>query len=274
MMAMTMAPSTPPVAVLFRYTCHATSLGSDNYLFTADYPGAAAAFVEQAYGGRTAALFLQGCTGNIRPHYVGASGGFRSATWDELDRAGRELGGAVVSAAERATPRAGGDDEVALGFAGRTEMLPYAPVPDEANLERTLAEGRWPNGARVSDADRRWAAQIRAAAAQGTLPRGANAEVQVVRLGGVWLVLFPGEVFVEIGWNARDAVAAAVGAAPEDVVVAAYSNSNVGYVPTGAAIPEGGYEVTVHRGQGHTGYTAEAEDVLVQTATALATALR
>jgi hypothetical protein len=270
----TMAPSAPPLAILFRYTCHATSLGADNYLFTADYPGAAAAFVERAYHGQTAALFLQGCTGNIRPHYVAAAGGFRSATWDELDRAGRELGSAVVSAAERATLSGSGDAATPVAFAGTTTLLPYAPAPDEAALERTFAAGRWPDGSPVGDADRRWAAEIREAAAQGTLPRGADAEVQVIRLGPVWLVLLPGEVFVEIGWHTRDDVAATTGAAPKDVVVAAYANGNVGYVPTGAAIPQGGYEVTVHRRQGNTGYTAAAEQILVEAATTLATGLR
>ncbi|CAA9289389.1 MAG: hypothetical protein AVDCRST_MAG77-4530 [uncultured Chloroflexi bacterium] len=277
----TMAPSAPPLATLFRYTCHATSLGADNYLFTADYPGAAASFVERAYGGRTTALFLQGCTGNIRPHYTGASGGFRSATWDELDRAGRELGGAVVSAAERSTLRTGDPGaagtsstaEVSIAAAGRTDLVPYAPPPDHADLDRTFAAGHWPDGAAVSDADRAWAVEVRDAAAQGTLPRGMEAEVQVLRLGGVWLVFLPGEVFVEIGWRVRDAVAAATGAAPHDVVVSAYANGNAGYVPTGAAIPEGGYEVTVHRRAGNTGYTAEAEEILVRSAAALATAL-
>ena len=73
------------------------------------------------------------------------------------------------------------------------------------------------------------------------------AEVQVFRLGGVWLVILPGEVFVEIGWRVRDAVAGAAGVPARQVVVAAYANGNVGYVPTGAAMPEGGYEVHAYR---------------------------
>ena len=37
----------------------------------------------------------------------------------------------------------------------------------------------------------------------------------------------PGEVFVEIGWKVRDAVAAAPGVSPADVVVGAYANGGV-----------------------------------------------
>ena len=81
-------------------------MGATNYLITADYPGAAAAFVEGAYGDQTLALFLQGCTGDVRPNFTAPDGSFRSATWTELARAGRELGGAVgTDAAERRQAR-------------------------------------------------------------------------------------------------------------------------------------------------------------------------
>jgi hypothetical protein len=98
--------------------------------------------------------------------------------------------------------------------------------------------------------------------------------VQVFRLGHTWLVTLPGEVFVEIGWKVRDAVAVAAGVASADVVVAAYANGGVGYVPTAAAIPEGGYEVTAYRHGGRPyGYAAEAEDVLARTAAEVAAGL-
>ena len=65
-------PQSDPLAVLFSYVCHATTLGGDNYRFSADYPGSARRVVEgvyQANGGAGAkALFLPGCFGNIRPH--------------------------------------------------------------------------------------------------------------------------------------------------------------------------------------------------------------
>ncbi|MBI3973369.1 MAG: neutral/alkaline non-lysosomal ceramidase N-terminal domain-containing protein [Chloroflexi bacterium] len=273
----TAGPAAPPLAVLFRYTCHATAMGGNNYLITADYPGAAAVVVEQAYGGQTAALFLQGCTGNIRPNLTSADGGFRSATWPELARLGRELGGAVLAAAEHAA--FAGDSAVAwegdTAAAGKTVLLPYGPPPPEAELRTLLDEGRWVDGRPAAEGDRRWAGRALEAIQAGNLEAGAQAEVQVFRLGGVWLVTLPGEVFVEIGWRVRDAVAAATGASPANVVVAAYTNGNVGYVPTAAAMPEGGYEVTVYRRSGRpSGYAPEAEVVLARTAAALAAGLR
>ena len=269
-----------PLAVLLRYTCHATAMGAQNDLITADYPGAAAAFVEQAYGGRATALFLQGCAGNVRPNLASPGGGFRSADWPELARLGRELGAATVGAAEQAAfaaragsaAGAGGGGEPAAG--GKTVELPFDLSPPADELRALAAAGRWPDGRGLSETERQWATRTAGALAEGPLPGGTPAEVQVFRLGHAWLVTLPGEVFVEIGWKVRDAVAAAAGAAPADVVVAAYANGGVGYVPTAAAIPEGGYEVTAYRHGGRPyGYAATAEDVLARAAAEVAAGL-
>ena len=267
-------PSGLPLAVLFRYTCHATAMGAQNYLITADYPGAAAATIEHAYHGHTTALFLQGCAGNIRPNLTSPSGGFRSADWPELARLGRELGGAAVAAAEHAAfVEPAGDSTVRA--AGKVTMLPYAAPPPLEELRALVAEGRWPQGQALNETERRWAAGALKALSEGTVEPGVPAEVQVFRLGGVWLVTLPGEVFLEIGWKTRDAVAQAAGVPPDRIVVAAYANGSVGYVPTAAAIPEGGYEVTAYRHASKPlGYAPEAEDVLSRTAAELAATLR
>jgi hypothetical protein len=266
----------PPLAVLFRYTCHATAMGAQNYRITADYPGAAAAHIETTYGGRTLALFLQGCAGNVRPHLVSPAGGFRSADWPELARLGRELGAATVAASEAAVFGSGSstDRDGRVAMAGETFTLPFASPPPEEELRSLAGTGRWPDGRAATETERQWAARAVDAVAAGALPEGIPAEVQVFHLGPVWLVTLPGEVFLEIGWKVRDAVAHTTGADPASVVVAAYANGNVGYVPTAAAIPEGGYEVTAYRHGGRpSGYVPQAEDLLSSTAARLATRL-
>jgi hypothetical protein len=200
-----------PLAVLFRYTCHATAMGAQNYRITADYPGAAAAHVENVYGSRTLALFIQGCAGNIRPNLTSPAGGFRGADWPELARLGRELGGATVAAAEAAvfgSRQARGEDG-RVAVAGETLTLPFAPPPPEAELRSLAGTGRWPDGRAATETERQWAARAADTLAAGALPDGVPAEVQVIRLGPAWLVTLPGEVFLEIGWKVRDAVAAA-----------------------------------------------------------------
>ena len=189
----------------------------------------------------------------MRPNLASPEGGFRSADWPELARLGRELGAATVGAAEQAAfaaragsaSGAGGGGEPAA--AGKTVTLPFDPSPPADELRALAADGRWPDGRSPTETERQWATCTASALAEGALPEGTPAEVQVFRLGHGWLVMLPGEVFVEIGWKVRDAVAVAAGVSPADVVVAAYANGGVGYVPTAAAIPEGGYEVTAYR---------------------------
>ena len=235
------ARGSSPLAVLFRFSCHATAMGANNYLLTADYPGAAAAHIEGAYREATTALFLQGCAGDIRPHLKSATGGFTGADWTILDRLGRELGAAVVSGAERTLlvdPTGAADGPVAV--ASETVTLPYDDYPGKASADE-----------------------------------GMPAEVQVLRLGPFCVVTLPGEVFVEIGWRVRDAVAEQLGIAPSRVIVTAYANGSIGYLPTAAAVQEGGYETTAYQHQGRpAGYVPHAEDLLVQTAAQVAARVR
>ena len=71
----------------------------------------------------------------------------------------------------------------------------------------------------LSETERQWATSAIKAMDAGDLDPGVPAEVQVFRLGDVWLVTLPGEVFLEIGWKTRDAVAKVAGVAPDRVVV-------------------------------------------------------
>lgn len=58
-----------PLAILFNYAMHGTSMGQENTLITGDSPGAAARFVEQALGGKAVALFTSGAAGDQAPLY-------------------------------------------------------------------------------------------------------------------------------------------------------------------------------------------------------------
>lgn len=286
-------PQEAPLAVVFRYTCHAASMMAENYLITADYPGAAAAFVERAYGGETLALFLQGCAGDIRPYLVNARGGFRGSNWRELAALGSELGGTTLAVAERSRAQTTLEnlpdarpplDELAsdasdptgtpLGAARATVLLPFDTPPTEEELQTLLEAGCWPEGAPLSKPDEHWAKRTLEGVRAGTLKQGNTAEVQVIRLGQYWLVALPGEVFVEIGWRVRDAVASAAGISAQNILVTAYANGHVGYVPTADAIRLGGYEPTAYRRQGWPAcYVPEAGQILTDTAGSLATQL-
>ena len=66
-----------------------------------------------------------------------------------------------------------------------------------------------------------------------------EAEVQALRIGSGGIGSLPGEAFMELGQRIR-------GAFPDrPVLVAAYTNGSLGYIPTREAFSELGYEVTV-----------------------------
>jgi neutral ceramidase len=105
--------SLDPLAVLMHAVCHPCFFtwgdkGSRPYpdgypRMSADFPGEAQSFVELVHDGRTHALFLQGCAGDIRPNLAGYP--YRCADEADIQWAGRDLGGATVRALARGVTR-------------------------------------------------------------------------------------------------------------------------------------------------------------------------
>ena len=102
-----------PLAVIMHAVCHPCFFtwgdkGSQPYpkgypKMTADFPGEAQTFVEMIYGQKTAAMFMQGCAGDIRPNLPGYP--YRCADEADIQWAGRDLGGAVARAAAYSVTR-------------------------------------------------------------------------------------------------------------------------------------------------------------------------
>jgi hypothetical protein len=233
-------PQSEPLAVLFSYSCHATVLGSDNLRYSGDYPGAARRYVEQVYaaddptggaGAATHAIFLPGCSGNLRPHLLRPDGAFRGGTDHELVVLGRWLGSEVVQVAERIAS----EPVAALAVGQRLVRLPYARIPDEAELRAALA-GRHGFWAR---------ALIHRLERDGRLPEAETSEVQVLRLGRHWLVATPGETTLEIGLSIERGLVELGLAHPDRgdlTLTVGYANDYVGYLCAASVITEGGYE--------------------------------
>lgn len=76
-------------AVLFSYACHPTTLSDKNYI-SADYVGRACRMIEQRYPG-AAALFLQGCCGDIRPAGSVEDDQFKVCSYEDMERIGDQL---------------------------------------------------------------------------------------------------------------------------------------------------------------------------------------
>ena len=226
-----------PAGIVFNYACHPTSM-SDNYAISADYPGPARAFVENVYGDDCVVGFLLGCHGDIRPNYTDETGTrFRSANFAELEREGLIMGAEVVKVRERINPR------VLEGVAAASTPIvaPFAEPPTAGYLRAALETGAFPDtGRRLPFCKARWAQRILRQLEAGTLAEGLETELQVIRVGHLVFVGFPGEFFLEYGMETRSRVKEQFGL---DVVHVSMANDMIGYVASDREIPRGGYEV-------------------------------
>jgi len=138
--------SLTPVAVLMHAVCHPCFFtwgdkGSPPYptgypKMSADFPGEAQSFVEMCYGGKTDALFLQGCAGDIRPNLPGYP--YRCADEADIQWAGRDLGGAVVRTLAQSVTREKRRERAefyTIRVANETVELPGKEGPVRAELQ-------------------------------------------------------------------------------------------------------------------------------------------
>jgi hypothetical protein len=88
-----------PIAVLFHFATHATILGADNMLISADWPGVAMARIEAGVPGAKA-MFLNGAEGDQTPKAM--ADGSDDRAW--VEKIGTRVGNAVLDAMDEARP--------------------------------------------------------------------------------------------------------------------------------------------------------------------------
>jgi hypothetical protein len=228
-----------PLATVLNYACHPVSLSWRCTHFTADFPGTARRLVEEETG--TTCLFLQGAAGNINPLLMGWD-------WSHLGRLGLPLGAEAVRVYGGLAPSdeaADGGLAVARGALDLPPLLPASVAEGEEKVATLEAQRQ--RQIESGEAGSLWWTELRlqraraglAALQGGPVVPPVTAELTAMRLGGsVGLVTAPGEIFTEIGQSI-------VARSPFPYTLyAGYTDGTIGYVPTRAAYPEGGYEVS------------------------------
>jgi neutral ceramidase len=140
-------------AVLVNFACHPSVLGPDNYLYSADYPGAMKRYVESQNPGATC-LFVQGGAGDINPYHDKepvAGQGFQV-----MEEMGEDLGKTVVSIEGHSKPVSGPlrtvseilethnrwklDEKLPIGWTAGAfgDSLCFAAFPGEPFVEHQL----------------------------------------------------------------------------------------------------------------------------------------
>jgi hypothetical protein len=287
------------LAVVANFACHPVVLGGENPNVGPDFPGALRDLVERNLGGKC--LYLAGAAGNVLPLE-----GFQAEAGPEIVF-GERLGYAALHVAAQTFPFATHIERINYGSvtpislyrrvvdvpqapqriswgAVRAE-LPLKPLPTLDEVEKMLDEYR----ATLQDAidagkpqaelnpldyHVQWAENsIERLKSGEEIETSVSAYVQALRIGDVAIVGLPGEPFNEIGRAVKDQSEAPF------TLFAGYSNGYIGYFPTAAEYPFGGYEPSYshHNTELLEQVAPESEEILVRScieAIALACATR
>jgi neutral/alkaline ceramidase-like enzyme len=261
------------IAFLMNYPCHGVVLCEDNLLYSRDWPGFAMDEIETAGAGgpRPISIFIQGATGNIDPRSRG--------NFEVAKQHGRAMGRGAFDALEHAPSTT--DARIAARRIGLNLKLKDFSADlaiaraCSAQTEASLDNHRGGDGYQLKRLRDHHAQSCAALSALEALEeqnrrdrrvdmtrRELAAAMTLVTVGSFAIVGIPGELFVELGLAIR--------ANPyfAQTFVAGYCNDLIGYVPTRAAYPEGGYEVDTAR------IAAGSGEMIVDTALSTLAAMR
>jgi hypothetical protein len=222
------SPEATPLAVVFTYACHNTTIRNGHegfYRYHPDYAGVAAEQIEAHLPGSTA-IYVTGAAGEIDPQPQGGL--------EQAERHGKTLAAVVLATLDRHQRR-----PIRGPFRTTYQeiLLPLDTIPSR---EKYIELSKSPVAYR-----QRHARQILAQIEAGRLPREVPLPIQIWRFGeDLTLVALAGEVGVEYALRLKRDFGA------DRVWPVAYANEVPCYIPSARVLREGGYEAGWDRDQG------------------------
>lgn len=208
-----------PLAIVFGYACHNTTLTDKIMALSGDYAGFAQAALEEKHPGAVA-LFVTGCAGDANPEPRG--------TLALAKTHGYALAEAVDAVLAKPMTALSGT----LRAAYLETTVHFAGPTDRSSYEKRLHE---PGSGRQAHAKRMIANLERGESIQAEYPY----PVQAFALGPkLTFLALAGEVVVDYAIRLQKEL----GGADHPLWVAAYANDVFGYVPSVRVLNEGGYE--------------------------------
>lgn len=233
---MKITPDAGAAAVIFSYACHPVIVyGYANATISADFPGVARREIREMLGEKTHTQFVQGFAGNVRPRVMAdlEKGVFRPSKSADLQKAGRDLAEAVLSAMKSKGER------LSLDLAGTADrpFLPRDKPPPREMYEKMREEAlATTNNFHLAVSDY-W---LKRYDSGDGFARGDAWSLGLIRLANnQWIVHSGGEPCVE--WRGK----ISEWLSPLNIVTWGYSQEAKSYLPTESMLPEGGYEVLV-----------------------------
>ena len=235
------------LASIVSAACHPVTHSFADRHTCADFPGQLVEITKRELGGM--ALFLQGCSGDVRPRY-------REPTYAEVERVGAQFGSALQEAARNLSVLAGPH---VIGAAMQQVELPLKPYQSRelqrarlASLEHDLGELATLPARGRQDIQERWSVYQECAFLRYQLKWGdletpaADLErermavtLQALRVGDILVLTSPAEVFAATGIELANW---AVGQGWQGCFVSTCTNGYVNYIPPRAEAERGGYE--------------------------------
>jgi neutral ceramidase len=214
--------SAQPLAIVFGYACHNTTLRPDMMKIAADFAGYAQDQIEADNPGTTA-MFVTGCAGDADPHPFG--------TLEMAKEHGEELGKAVKLVLDHPTWMTSLAGSLRAAFAETT--IRFGGPTDRASYEMRLND---PNSGRKQHARRMIEAIDQGRPIRTEYPYYS---VHAIALGDqLTLLALSGEVVVDYAIRLQKEL----GGEGRSLWVAAYANDVLGYIPSVRVLKEGGYE--------------------------------
>ncbi len=242
-----------PIGMIVNYACHATTLGLENQLITADYPGAVRDYVQNGLSEKVPVMFLNGACGDVNPGGYSAEASamgklFSHRNFGQMEKYGEILGKAVLEISGKIVTE--GPLDVQNGKIDvdmPAKQLPLPAVAEEAakiaaeKFEKVKASNPSDEEFRAAWLENFYASSDADHAKQIFLnyPGGIiKNPVQGVAVGNMLFLALPGEIFTEIGLEIKEA-------SPfEHTLIIGYANVKGGYFPTVKDLCGGeGYEV-------------------------------
>jgi hypothetical protein len=235
-----------PIATLTNYGCHPTTLGPNNTLYSADYPGVACRMIEAELGGT--AIFTTGPQGDVNPGGYSPEGSMVGVvvpwrTFESADRYGRQVADCTIRVWGTLQPapsdRVWGDSRV---LQLERKDLPEARAARAAATTSAQAEAEI-RAAGFSE-DTIYHAAVAAAyadvlAIQAEDPERAGpvrVRISALALGPLIHAGVQGELFVGLGQSIRSRLG------DDTTTIAALCDGTTGYICTADAYEIGGYE--------------------------------
>lgn len=224
------------IAVMVNFSCHPTVLFCTEYV-SADFPGAMRRVVQGVVGSDVPVLYLQGACGNINNVDTEDDNTVCEGI-EGLERFGRILGGEVLKLISQNNAMNAGSISIDV----RNEILdiPLRSISDE---EIEAARAKWEQYTDEVRNDFRQFKETYHTWSTVELGRQINlnpdcrVEISAVRLGDIFIVTNPVELFVEYQLVLKSMFK------DKKIMVAELTNGAAGYVPTKLAFALGGYEM-------------------------------